>query len=97
MLTCIVCDREFEPAANDPAFETVPYEGTLFYATGHYGSTAFDPMDGSSLEIIVCDKCLLDRRHRVMHVTSRPDLTIRVLWELKLAAEKVAAEPEPLQ
>lgn len=32
--------------------------GTAFRIYGHYGSTVFDPMDGSSLEIVICDECL---------------------------------------
>lgn len=64
MLTCIVCGRHFDSAANDPSFDAVPYEGTLFYSRGHYGSTAFDPMDGTWLEIVVCDQCLLTRQAR---------------------------------
>ena len=58
---CIICDRSFETAANDPAFARVPYEGTLFYTTGHYGSTAFDSLNSDHLEIAVCDACLTAR------------------------------------
>jgi hypothetical protein len=65
MLTCIVCDRAFDTAGNDPLFDTVPYAGTLFYSSGHYGSTVFDSFDTSKLEIIVCDKCLIARQRRV--------------------------------
>ena len=65
MLTCIVCDRAFDSAGNDPDFDTVPYEGTLFYTSGHYGSTVFDSFGRENLEIIVCDKCLVERWRRV--------------------------------
>ncbi len=88
MLTCIVCDRTFEPAANDRNFKTVPYEGTLFFSSGHYGSTAFDSFEGERLEIIVCDACLITRRNRVAHLLKEPVLTtpgqtmppLRVEW-----------------
>ena len=36
-----------------------PYAATAFVTHGHYGSTAFDPMDGTFLEINVCDPCLV--------------------------------------
>lgn len=36
-----------------------PLDGLAFMTYGHYGSTIFDPMDGTWLEIAVCDKCLL--------------------------------------
>lgn len=36
-----------------------PYKATAFITRGHYGSTFFDPMDGSYIEINVCDECLV--------------------------------------
>ncbi len=35
-----------------------PMGGLEFVAYGHYGSGAFDPMDGSRLIINLCDKCV---------------------------------------
>lgn len=29
-----------------------------FHSFGHYGSSAFDPMDGTSLNAILCDPCV---------------------------------------
>jgi hypothetical protein len=81
MLTCIVCDRQFERAANDPLFDAVPYGGTLFYSSGHYGSTVFDPFDGTKLEIIVCDKCLVERQLRVALVFHAPGSARRFIWD----------------
>lgn len=40
----------------DDAFQ--PYAATVFYSGGHYGSTFFDPMDGSYIELAICDGCL---------------------------------------
>ena len=52
---CIVCGVKlytaFDPSQNQP------YKGTVFVSGGHYGSTFFDPMDGSAIEIVVCDEC----------------------------------------
>ena len=56
-LSCIVCKRELESAIG-PEARNQPYAGTCFATRGHYGSTYFDPMDGSYLEINVCDPCL---------------------------------------
>lgn len=81
MATCIVCDRSFESAANDPHFDFVPYAGTLFYATGHYGSTVFDPMDSARLEIIVCDPCLRDREARVALILPHTAAAHRLRWD----------------
>jgi hypothetical protein len=56
IVPCIVCDKQlcnvFEDAENQP------YGGTAFQSHGHYGSTAFDPMDGQYLEVTICDECL---------------------------------------
>jgi hypothetical protein len=54
-LPCIVC-REPQEAVWD--YELQPSEATAFRTQGHYGSTAFDPMDLSELVIVVCDECL---------------------------------------
>ena len=52
---CIVCGTQLETVF-DPS-QNQPHKGTVFMTNGHYGSTFFDPMDGSSLEIVVCDEC----------------------------------------
>lgn len=55
-LPCIVCggvlDNILENGGNQPI------GGLAFSSPGHYGTTVFDPMDGSVLELNVCDKCL---------------------------------------
>lgn len=53
---CIVCQRPMSNIAEDGTLQ--PSGGTAFQTPGHYGSTVFDPMDGSMLEIAVCDDCL---------------------------------------
>jgi len=55
---CIACGKELDSAANDPAFDHIPYAGTMFHTGGHYGSTVFDSFDGFQLQIVVCDACL---------------------------------------
>jgi hypothetical protein len=42
-----------------------PLDGVEFTSLGHYGSTVFDPMDGSRLVINVCDACLKARHSRI--------------------------------
>ncbi len=54
---CIICGKELPNVEMD--CENQPYGGTAFSSGGHYGSTAFDPMNGSSLEINFCDLCLV--------------------------------------
>lgn len=57
---CIICDKILEPALSlEDGRYNQPYAGTCFESSGHYGSTYFDPMDGSALSINICDECLL--------------------------------------
>jgi hypothetical protein len=68
-LPCIVCGCQLDDALQGIE-DNQPYAGTSFVTGGHYGSTAFDPMDGSRLEINVCDPCLTraaDRRIVIHH------------------------------
>lgn len=53
-LSCIVCDKELESISSP----NQPHDGLEFVSSGHYGTTVFDPMDGSMLAINVCDSCL---------------------------------------
>ena len=57
-LPCIVCGYQPKHVFNEETESNQPYEATCFMTQGHYGSTFFDPMDGSYLEINVCDECL---------------------------------------
>lgn len=60
-LPCIVCEQSLENAFSTS--ENQPSEATAFSTRGHYGSTFFDPMDGQTIEINICDECL-SKRHR---------------------------------
>lgn len=76
-LPCARCGRELEsavPEEVDQPHGNQPHGGTAFSTHGHYGSTVFDPMDGSSLELNICDKCLivLGRWGHVLHHTPEP-------------------------
>ena len=54
-LPCIVCGCKLKNFGSD---ENHPLRGVEFVASGHYGSTVFDPIDGSIIIANVCDKCL---------------------------------------
>lgn len=59
---CIVCGAALDGAGqhifgSDPEFNQ-PEEGTGFVTHGHDGSTVFDPDNGNTLSISVCDDCL---------------------------------------
>jgi hypothetical protein len=66
---CIVC-REQLSAVYPGSVQ--PSGGTLFSASGNYGSTVFDPMRrGISLTVVICDVCLPDRKVDVLYTTVR--------------------------
>ena len=56
-LPCIVCHRHLDDAILNSETNQ-PYPGLEFFTYGHYGSTYFDPMDGSKLILNICDLCV---------------------------------------
>ena len=61
---CIICTNEVENwdiAYPENESQVHPIGGTVFRTYGHYGSSVFDPMDASYLEIVICCSCLKDR------------------------------------
>lgn len=83
MLPCIICQADLEPVMKD--HNTLPYGGTVFTTQGHYGSTMFDPMDGSYLEITICDKCLKEKG-KVGHVALYLEKKVQIfpsLWKVE--------------
>lgn len=65
-LSCIICDvslRNWDEAYEPHNVQVHPIGGTAFRTYGHYGSSVFDPMDATFLEIAICDDCLTQRMH----------------------------------
>lgn len=54
-LKCIKCAKEME---NITPEGVQPCDGLAFHSYGHYGSAYFDPLDGTCIQIAVCDECL---------------------------------------
>jgi hypothetical protein len=59
-LACLGCGAKLENALEklENDLTNLPIGGTIFTSHGNYGSTAFDPTDGSYLVINICDACL---------------------------------------
>lgn len=70
-LPCFVCGSQLENIAEGDGNQ--PMRGTEFTTHGHYGSTVFDPMDGSFMRLNVCDTCLDRRIGRTQHVVIQKD------------------------
>jgi len=45
-----------------------PSGGLSFHTQGHYGSSVFDPMDGSTLVVAICDPCVKTYMDNQEHV-----------------------------
>jgi hypothetical protein len=76
-LPCIVCEKDLEDVyPSHPGNQ--PLHGTAFTTHGHYGSTVFDPMDGSYLDLSICDECLVNRAMKGMVYIARPKATFEV-------------------
>lgn len=50
-ILCVRCDKKLENFMEGRGFQ--PNYGLAFITYGHYGSTFFDPMDGSWMEIAI--------------------------------------------
>jgi hypothetical protein len=76
-LPCIKCGVRPERAVpvailQDDGDHNQPYEATVFYSRGQYGSTVWDEFPGRDvIEINVCDKCLLEEADKgnILRVT----------------------------
>lgn len=91
-LPCIVCGRDLENVTG--AKTNQPYRGTAFVTYGHYGSTAYDPMDESRhLELNVCDVCLAKHSARVVEVIGSPQVFREVPWKLSAELREWIRDP----
>ncbi len=76
-IPCFVCGKALESVFPD-LYQ--PYDATSFVSYGHYGSTVFDPMDGTYLRIIICDEHLKER-HEAVFICKRIEKTFEVTSE----------------
>ncbi len=58
-LPCLVCGKPLEDASGGFPVNQ-PYGGLGLVTYGAYGSTVFDPMNGTYLSFSVCDECLVE-------------------------------------
>ena len=69
-INCFCCDKELQnmhygSRLKDSYVYVHPMGGLHFQSFGHYGSTMFDPMDGTSIDIAICDECIKLRRDKI--------------------------------
>jgi len=60
-LPCIVCQKTLKPVFENREEREYcqPKNANTFHTTGTYGSTVFDPLDGSIVIVNICDLCLV--------------------------------------
>lgn len=99
-LPCIRCGKQLgqiwdQKESVSESLENQPYNGTAFCTNGHYGSTVFDSMHGETIEINVCDTCLLDaaKEGRILYYRSikKTELVNRKFWVPDVNEEYVRA------
>ncbi len=66
-MRCIVCKADLEDVSM--GFDNQPYGGLEFTSYGHYGSTAFDPMDNTFLAVNICDDCIKQNAADILHAS----------------------------
>lgn len=64
-IPCFVCDKPLHNFQWDDRVEVHPSDGLSFRTYGHYGSVVFDPMNGTYLDIAICDLCIMRNLEKV--------------------------------
>jgi len=73
---CFVCRKNLETVHIGDTNTDMPSGGTTWHTTGNYGSAVYDPMPGfgarpRALDILICDRCLEERKDLVLERTTR--------------------------
>jgi hypothetical protein len=79
---CIICEKELESSVgftNDMDFQDPPSKATCFSSSGNFGSAVFDPMDGTRIEISVCDDCLLWKKQFVIGFSTKTTIEVKFI------------------
>jgi hypothetical protein len=71
-LACIICGFKPEPVFKDGFAPRQPWGATTFTSYGQYGSTVFDDMGRTYLEINVCDDCMRAKARQGLIALAQP-------------------------
>ena len=72
-LPCIICGKELEQIMSGSYNH--PNHACVGQSYGNYGSTVFDPMDGSFLEFNICDPCLIAHKKSIRIVDQTEEVS----------------------
>jgi hypothetical protein len=76
---CIVCGKQLRDIGSGD--QNHANDANSFRAHGQYGSTIFDPLDGSYLEVNICDSCITEAANFGRVLVSAPGVRDLKLWE----------------
>lgn len=76
-IPCLVCGEILEEVYPGHT-ENQPSDGNMLFTHGTYGSTVFDPLDGSYLLMVLCDECLVKAGERGRVMTGRDRRPVEV-------------------
>lgn len=75
VLPCIVCQKALT-AIGSPS-PNHANDANEFRAHGQYGSTVFDPVDGTYLAVNICDECIVQAGHAGQVLTGDRDRNLK--------------------
>ncbi|MBW3090723.1 hypothetical protein [Bifidobacterium miconisargentati] len=73
-LTCLICGKTislieadlFAQDLTDRSF--LPNGAMELCSYGHYGTTFFDPCDGTQVAALICDECMEEHSNRLLYI-----------------------------
>lgn len=76
---CAKCNKKLKNINEDLENNLQPSGGIAFITYGHYGTTFFDPCNGDSMQVVICDECLkaLDKKKKLVYNTSNDQEMLR--------------------
>jgi hypothetical protein len=94
---CLKCGRVLTRVTSD--YEGQPNDGIMCSSHGNYGSTVFDPMDGSYLAFNICDPCVkrAARQGRLMVTRDRIHVKthkLGIIGSMKVERPYIAWTPD---
>ncbi|PJM80114.1 hypothetical protein [Bifidobacterium scaligerum] len=105
-LVCLICGKSislldadlFDEDSNDKSF--LPNGAMELCSYGHYGTTFFDPCDGTQVAALICDECMEERSSRLLYINKQRqlkpfDIAMKELEE-RWKAEKAEREANPV-
>jgi len=75
---CISCSRQLDNVLD---LGLQPVGGLAFSSHGHYGTSVFDPMDGSCIEFAICDDCVVKAGKKGLIILHKPGADKPEVWK----------------